>query len=37
VAELLDQEFITGLRAKGLSHVGVFRHVLKNAAPPRWP
>ncbi len=33
VAELLDQEFITGLRAKGLSHVGVFRHVLKNAAP----
>lgn len=33
VAELLDQEFITGLRAKGLSHIGVFRHVLKNAAP----
>ncbi|WP_225784895.1 ABC transporter permease [Xenophilus sp. Marseille-Q4582] len=33
VAELLEQEFITGLRAKGLTHVGVFRHVVKNAAP----
>lgn len=33
VAELLDQEFIIGLRAKGLTHLGVFRHVVKNAAP----
>ena len=33
VAELLDQEFIIGLKAKGLTHVGIFRHVLKNAAP----
>ncbi|MBP7354435.1 ABC transporter permease [Comamonas sp. UBA7528] len=33
VAELLDQEFILGLKAKGLTHVGIFRHVLKNAAP----
>lgn len=33
VAEILEQEFIVGLRAKGLTHVGVFRHMLKNAAP----
>lgn len=33
VAELLDQEFIVGLKAKGLTHFGIFRHVLKNAAP----
>lgn len=33
VAELLDQEFIVGLKAKGLTHIGIFRHVLKNAAP----
>ena len=33
VAELLDQEFILGLKAKGLPHFGIFRHVLKNAAP----
>ena len=33
VAELLDQEFIVGLKAKGLTHLGIFRHVLKNAAP----
>lgn len=33
VSELLDQEFILGLKAKGLTHVGIFRHVLKNAAP----
>lgn len=33
VAEILDQEFIVGLRAKGLTHGGVFRHVVKNAAP----
>lgn len=33
VAELLEQEFIVGLRAKGLTQFGVFRHVVKNAAP----
>lgn len=33
VSELLDQEFILGLKAKGLTHFGIFRHVLKNAAP----
>lgn len=33
VAEILSQEFIAGLRAKGLSSFGVFRHVVKNAAP----
>lgn len=33
VAELLDQEFIVGLKAKGLSQYGVFTHVVKNAAP----
>lgn len=33
VADILDQEFIIGLRAKGLTQVGVFRHMLKNAAP----
>lgn len=33
VAELLAQEFIVGLKAKGLTHLGIFRHVLKNAAP----
>ena len=33
VAETLSQEFIVGLRAKGLSEFGVFKHVVKNAAP----
>ncbi|RDI28379.1 peptide/nickel transport system permease protein [Pseudacidovorax intermedius] len=33
VAELLAQEFIVGLKAKGLTQLGVFRHVVKNAAP----
>jgi peptide/nickel transport system permease protein len=33
VADILSQEFIAGLRAKGLRDVGVFRHVVKNAAP----
>ena len=33
VAETLAQEFIIGLRAKGLSEWGLFRHVVKNAAP----
>jgi peptide/nickel transport system permease protein len=33
VAETLSQEFIIGLRAKGMTESGVFRHVVKNAAP----
>ncbi len=33
VADILDQEFITGLRARGLTDFGVFCHVVKNAAP----
>lgn len=33
VADILDQEFVVGLRAKGLTDVGIFRHVVKNAAP----
>ena len=33
VAEILAQEFVVGLRAKGLTDFGVFRHIVKNAAP----
>jgi peptide/nickel transport system permease protein len=33
VADILAQEFIVGLRAKGLTDLGVFTHVVKNAAP----
>ena len=33
VADILEQEFVVGLRAKGLTHAGVFRHMVKNAAP----
>ena len=33
VADILAQEFVVGLRAKGLTHLGVFRHVVKNAGP----
>ncbi|NNM74823.1 ABC transporter permease [Enterovirga aerilata] len=33
VADILAQEFVIGLRAKGLTDWGVFRHVVKNAAP----
>lgn len=33
VAEILSQEFIAGLRAKGLTEAGIFTHVVKNAAP----
>jgi peptide/nickel transport system permease protein len=33
VAEILSQEFVTTLRAKGLSGGTVFLHVVKNAAP----
>jgi peptide/nickel transport system permease protein len=33
VAEIMNQEFITALRGKGLTRWGVFQHVVKNAAP----
>ncbi|MEJ1159140.1 ABC transporter permease [Prosthecomicrobium sp. N25] len=33
VAEILSQEFVQGLTAKGLLDRGVFLHVVKNAAP----
>jgi peptide/nickel transport system permease protein len=33
VAEVLNQDFVTTLRAKGLSEFAVVRHVLKNALP----
>ena len=33
VADILAQEFIVGLRAKGLTNFGIFMHVVKNAAP----
>ena len=33
VADILSQEFVVGLRAKGLCERGVFLHVVKNAAP----
>jgi peptide/nickel transport system permease protein len=33
VADILDQEFVQALRAKGLAERGVFRHVVANAAP----
>jgi peptide/nickel transport system permease protein len=33
VAEILSQEFVQALRAKGLVDRGIFRHVVKNTAP----
>ncbi len=33
VAEKLSQEFVIGLRARGLGEFGVFKHVVKNCAP----
>ncbi len=33
VADILSQEFVGGLRAKGLLDRGVFLHVVKNGAP----
>ena len=33
VGDLLSQEFVTALRAKGLTEKRVFVHVAKNAAP----
>lgn len=33
VGDILSQEFVVGLRAKGLTDMGVFLHVVKNAVP----
>lgn len=33
VADILSQEFVVGLRARGLGEWGVFKHVVKNCAP----
>jgi peptide/nickel transport system permease protein len=33
VAEVLNQDFVTTLRAKGLSEIAIIRHVLKNSLP----
>jgi peptide/nickel transport system permease protein len=33
VADMLEQEFVVALRARGLSGMAVFRHVAKNTAP----
>ncbi len=33
VADILSQEFVPALKAKGLTDGGIFRHVVKNAAP----
>ena len=31
--DILSQDFVEALRAKGLRELDVFRHVIKNAAP----
>ena len=33
VGDILAQEYVVGLQARGLTHLGVFLHVLKNCAP----
>ncbi|GJE37930.1 ABC transporter permease [Methylobacterium persicinum] len=33
VADILGQDFVEALRAKGMSEFGVFKHVVRNAAP----
>jgi peptide/nickel transport system permease protein len=33
VADMLSQEFVTALRAKGLGGAAVFRHIARNVAP----
>jgi peptide/nickel transport system permease protein len=33
VSDMLEQEFVIALRARGLSNRSIFRHVAKNAAP----
>jgi peptide/nickel transport system permease protein len=34
VLEILNQEFVVSLRAKGLGRVALTKHIVKNAAPP---
>jgi len=33
VADMLEQEFVIALRARGLTHLAVFKHIAKNTAP----
>lgn len=33
VADMLEQEFVTALRARGLGNGAIFRHIAKNTAP----
>jgi peptide/nickel transport system permease protein len=33
IAEIMNQEFVTALRGKGMTRWGIFIHVVKNAAP----
>jgi peptide/nickel transport system permease protein len=33
VADMLEQEFVIALRARGLSSIAVFQHIVKNTAP----
>ena len=33
VADILSQDFVEALRAKGMDETGVFKHVVRNAAP----
>ena len=33
VADMLEQEFVIALRARGLSNRAIFRHIAKNTAP----
>jgi peptide/nickel transport system permease protein len=33
VGDILAQEYVVGLQARGLTHLGIFLHVLKNCAP----
>jgi len=33
IADMLDQEFVIALRARGLSNITIFKHVAKNTAP----
>ena len=33
IAEIMNQEFVTALRGKGLTRFSIFLHVVKNAAP----
>ena len=33
MADILSQDFVEALRAKGMDELGVFKHVVRNAAP----